>query len=107
MAASSSTMAMRRFMQQGYRLRPRRESAVALPDCATILRQRGTFAPAPAPAAGAQCSGDLHENLLDRVSGERTVGTSPRVPQQLVGANCIAGARLPLKRSLSFVREPC
>src|SRR5215831_117878 len=108
MAASSSTMAMRRFMhRQGYRLCACCESTARLPLSATILRRRGIFASAPAPPAGAQCSGDLDENLSDRVAGERAVDTSPRVPLQLAGAACVAGARLRLKRALSFVREPC
>src|SRR6516165_5968921 len=98
MAASSSTMAIRRFIRQGYRLRACGESTVALPLCAIILRCRGTFAPAGRPAAGAQYSGDLRENLPERVAGESAGAAPPRALEQLAGTARAAGDCHHLKR---------
>src|SRR6516162_3406123 len=97
MAASSSTMAMRRFMhRQGYRLCAYGESSAQLPLSATIGRRRRTFAPAAGPAADVEYSRDSplpRTNLLDAVSAERAARAPPRAAQKLAGVARAAGDR--------------
>src|SRR6516225_1160462 len=101
MAASSSTMAMRRFMhRQGYRLRACCESTAQLPLCVTIGRRRRTFVPAPGPAAGVEYARDspvARKNLLDAISAARATRAPPRAAEELARVACAPGDRHRLK----------